>query len=336
MTASIQSRKKDHLKLALSPEAQIGNPGFDCYHFIHNALPELNFDDIDLSTTFLGKKVSYPFFISCMSGGVKEGSLINKRLARAAQKHNIPMGVGSQRIAIEHPELEKHFQVRQFAPDIPLIANIGLIQLNYGYGLREFQKCIDMIGADALAVHLNPLQEAIQPEGDRNFHALLPKLKKILPKLNKPVIAKEVGNGLSESVARRLYHAGVRIIDTAGWGGTNWVYVEVMRKSIDQRNLLFTSWGIPAAESIRQCAGLKSKHSDLTILGSGGVRSGLDIAKAIALGADLVGIATPFAQAALESQSALDNLIARYAHELKLAMFAAAARNIKELQALKL
>ena len=178
-TNSIQQRKKDHLKIALSDISQTGVNGFEKYRFIHNALPEINFDDIDLSTNFLGKKVKYPFFISCMTGGVAEGLKINRNLALAAQKYGIAMGVGSQRAAIENEELAKLFMSREVAPDIPLIANVGLVQLNYGFGHKEFQRCVDMIKADALAVHINPIQEVIQPEGDRNFSGLLPKLEKL-------------------------------------------------------------------------------------------------------------------------------------------------------------
>ncbi|MHA2055236.1 MAG: alpha-hydroxy-acid oxidizing protein, partial [Candidatus Hodarchaeales archaeon] len=189
----------------------MGDAGFGKYRFNHNALPEIDFEKIDTSTKILGKKVDYPFFISCMSGGINKGLSFNNTLAKAAQKYGIAMGVGSQRIAIEYPVYEKQFQVRKYAPDIPLIANIGLVQLNYGYGLKEFQKCIDMIDADALAVHINPIQEVVQPEGDRNFEKLLPKLEKLVKKLTVPIIVKEVGFGLSESVAVRLNKIGIAI-----------------------------------------------------------------------------------------------------------------------------
>jgi len=336
---SIQQRKKDHLKIALSPQAQIGNAGFENYKFIHNALPEIDFDKIDLSAKFLGKKVSYPFFISCMTGGVTEGKIINRRLAAAAQKYGIAIGVGSQRAAIEHPKLEELFSTREIAPDIPLIANVGLVQLNYGFGVKEFQKCIDMIKADAIAIHINPIQEVIQPEGDRNFENLLPKLKKIIPRLSVPVIAKEVGFGLSFEVVKKLYKAGVRIFDTAGWGGTNWSFVEGKRQR-GQAELgeLFSNWGIPTAESIVQVNKFKEEVQDknITIIGSGGIRNGIEIAKALCLGADLVGIAMPFAKAALESQESVEKLIERYALELKIAMFGVGAKNIKELKKVRL
>jgi isopentenyl-diphosphate delta-isomerase len=333
-----QKRKKDHLRFALSDISQIGETGFSSYRFIHNALPEANFDGIDTSTTFLGKRVNYPFFISCMTGGVEKGGEINENLAKAAQKYKIPMGVGSQRIAIEHKGLEKLFKVRQYAPDIPLMANIGLVQLNYGYGWREFQRCVDMIGADALVVHINPIQEIIQPEGDRNWDKLLLKLAKVVKKLNVPVIAKEVGFGLSFDVVKRLYSVGVRIFDTAGWGGTNWALVEGFRGKAD-RNLgeLFSGWGIPTTDVIVGAKEFTDSTEEKTmILGSGGVRSGLDMAKALSLGADLAGVAAPFARAAIVSTKAVEKLIEKYSMELKVSMFGVGAKNISELKKTKL
>lgn len=334
----IKKRKEDHLRIALSKISQIGDPGFENYRFVHNALPEINFEKIDTSTTFLGKKINFPFFISCMTGGIADGKKINRNLAKAAEKYGIAMGVGSQRAAIEHPELEKLFTAREVAPNIPLLANIGLVQLNYGFGLKECERCVDMIGADALVVHLNPIQEVIQPEGDRNWANLLPKLEKVVKKLSVPVIAKEVGFGLSEDAVRRLYNIGVRIFDTAGWGGTNWAMVEGLRGKAD-KNLgeLFSQWGIPTTESIKMCVSFNNKlrtmkSEPITILGSGGVRSGIDIAKALALGADLVGIAAPFAKAALQSTEAVEGLIEKYALELRVAMFGVGARNLIELK----
>lgn len=335
----IKKRKKDHLIHALSASARIGNTGFERYRFIHNALPEIDFSGIDTSATFLEKKVDYPFFISCMTGGIDKGKRINRNLAKAAQKYNIAMGVGSQRIAIEHPELEVLFKAREYAPDIPLMANVGLVQLNYGFALKEFQRCINMIKADALVVHINPIQEVIQPGGDRNWKGLLKKLAGFIEKLSVPVIAKEVGFGLSEDVVKRLYAIGVRYFDTAGWGGTNWAMVEGLRgKAGLELAKTFSEWGIPTSESIIMCAKLneelvKNKREPITILGSGGIRSGLDMAKALALGADLVGVAAPFAKAALKSENNVEKLIENYAAELKVAMFGVGAENLERLSA---
>lgn len=331
----IVKRKRDHLKVALSDASQIGNPGLDRFKFTHNALPEINFNKIDTTTSFLGKKADYPFFISCMTGGVKEGERINKNLALAAQKYRIPMGVGSQRIAIENPRFRNLFSIRKFAPDIVLMANVGLVQLNYGFELTKLQNIIDMIEADALVFHTNPIQEVIQPEGDRNFEGLLPKLEKIVSKLKVPVIVKEVGFGLSEDVIRRLYNIGVRIFDTAGWGGTNWAYIEGKRRDgYESLGELFSSWGIPTTESILAARRVKDENNDksVLILGSGGVRSGIDIAKCIALGVDLVGIAMPFAKAAIKSQYLVEELIEKLSYELKIAMFGVGAKDLTNLK----
>jgi isopentenyl-diphosphate Delta-isomerase len=336
-TKNIVKRKKDHLKFALSKEAQIGSTGLDAYRFTHNALPEVDFDKIDTSTKFLGKKVDYPFFISCMTGGILEGKNINRNLAKAAQKHNIAMGVGSQRASIEYPELQDLFMAREVAPDIPLMANIGIVQLNYGFGLQEYQKCVNMIKADALVVHINPIQEIIQPEGDRNWEGLLQKLEKIVKKLSVPVIAKEVGFGLSEDVIKRLYNIGVKIFDTAGWGGTNWSYVEGMRGKADKNlGMLFSNWGIPSADSVIMAKKVKDVKSDITILGSGGIKNGLEIAKVLALGADMAGLAAPFGKAARKSSSEVETLISRLGLEFKTTMFGLGAKNIKDLKNEKL
>lgn len=339
----IIKRKKDHLKFSLLPSSQVGDPGFSSYRFIHNALPEVDFDKIDTSTQFLGKKINYPFFISCMTGGVEKAGIINTNLAKAAQKYKIPFGVGSQRIAIENRSLESLFKIRKFAPDILLLANVGLIQLNYGFTLSEFQRCVDMIEADALVIHLNPIQEILQPEGNKNWEGLLLKLEKIVKKLSVPVIAKEVGFGLSYDVVERLYSIGIRIFDTAGWGGTNWAMVEGLRgrANLDLARL-FSNWGIPTVDSIRMCKQFKSKiknkrlKKEMIILGSGGIRSGVDIAKALSLGADLAGIAAPFAKAALLSSYAVGNLIEKYIRELKTAMFGVGASKISHLRKAKL
>ncbi len=339
----ISQRKKDHLKIALSTVAQTGDTGFDKYKFEHNALPEIDFDEIDIATEFLGKKVNYPFFISCMTGGAEKGGRLNLNLAKAAQKKGIAMGVGSQRAAIEYPELRKTFEIRKYAPDIPIIANVGLVQLNYGFGIKEINQIIKMVQADALAFHINPIQEVVQPEGDRNFKDLLPKLNKILPEISVPVIVKEVGFGLSYTVIEQLYDVGVRIFDTAGWGGTSWSVVEgERRKGYEELGYLFGEWGIPSVESIIAAKQFKSrfkskkKQNEIIILGSGGIRNGVDMAKAIALGADLVGVAMPFAKAGLESQQAVEDLIDRYSYELKTAMFGVGATCLEQLSSIQL
>jgi isopentenyl-diphosphate delta-isomerase len=331
---TIAKRKKDHLKIALSDDAQKGRTGLEEYHFVHNALPEMNFDDITTGTRFLRKEVSYPFFISCMTGGVVGGQRLNKNLAKAAQKKGVAMGVGSQRVAVEHPELRKLFEVRKYAKTVPVMANVGLVQLNYGFGVRQIRDIVEMVDADALVFHVNPIQEVIQPEGDRNFANLLPKLSKIIEKVGVPIIVKEVGFGLSEDVVRRLYKIGVRIFDTAGWGGTNWAYVEGERRgAYEGLGELFSDWGVSTADSLLSVARIKKgKKGRMTILGSGGIRNGVEVAKVLALGADMAGIATPFAKAALVSSESVEKLIDRLGYELRVAMFGVGAKNIKQLQ----
>ncbi len=334
VTKSITQRKKDHLKIALSSDAQVGDAGFSNYRFVHNALPEINFDEIDFSATFIGKKISRPFFISCMTGGVAEGLKLNINLAKAAEKYQIPMGVGSQRAAIEHTELRKLYDVRKHAPSALILANIGLVQLNYGYGLKEFEEAVKMVGADALVVHINPIQEVIQPEGDVNFNSLLSKFATIVKKISVPVIVKEVGFGLSYEVIAKLYNIGIRVFDTAGWGGTNWAFVEGRRREgFQDLGELFSGWGIRTTDSIREAVKFRNKAKDreMLVLGSGGVRTGLDIAKCLALGADLAGIAAPFAEAALKDREEVEKLIEKLSYELKVSMFGVGAKTVEEL-----
>lgn len=330
---SIEKRKKEHLKIAISDISQVGSNGLQNYKFTCNSLPEIDYDKIDTSVKFLGKKVNYPFFISCMTGGILEGGKLNKNLSKACEKYNIALGVGSERVAIENPDLAKFYNIRKYAPNIPILANIGLVQLNYGFTHKEFKKCVDMIGADALVVHINPIQEAIQPEGNRNWEGLLGKLEKIIDKISVPVIVKEVGFGMSESVIQRLVKVGVRYIDIAGWGGTNWSMVEGLRGKADKElGELFSNWGISTADSLENCSAVKL----ISILASGGIRNGIEIAKCIALGADMVGIASPFAKAGLESEEKVEELIEKYAKELKVTMFGVGVKNIKELKKVKI
>jgi len=335
----IEKRKKEHIKIAVSDISQVGINGLENFKFVPNSLPEIDFDNIDTSIKFLKKQVDYPFFISCMTGGILEGGKMNKNLAKMAEKHNIALGVGSQRAAIENPSLSKFYEVRKYAPNIPILANIGLVQLNYGFSYKEFQKCVDMVGADALVVHINPIQEAIQPEGNRNWAGLLDKLENVIDKISVPVIVKEVGFGMSKSVIERLVKVGVCSIDIAGLGGTNWSMIEGLRGKADKElGELFSNWGISTAESLENCSKvLSTAHSSrFTVLASGGIRNGIEIAKCIALGADMVGIAAPFAKAGLESEEAVENLIEKYAKELKVTMFGVGAKNVKELKQVKI
>ena len=226
----LSSRKADHIRINLEQDVKSAvTNGLESYHFSHEALPDLNFEDIDLTQRIFGKSVAAPILISSMTGGTPEAEKINLVLATAAQATGIAMGLGSQRAAIEHPELSRTFQVRRVAPDILLFANIGAVQLNYKYSVDQCRRAVDMIEADGLILHLNPLQEALQPEGDTRFKGLLKKIEHVCRNVGVPVIAKEVGWGISETTARRLAEAGVAGIDVAGAGGTSWSQVEMYR-----------------------------------------------------------------------------------------------------------
>jgi isopentenyl-diphosphate delta-isomerase len=327
------SRKTEHIRINLEENvASSLTTGLERLHFIHEALPDLNLDQVDLSLELFGKKVAAPILISSMTGGAEEAGQINLNLAEAAQKTGVAMGVGSQRAAIENGSLARTFQVRPVAPDILLFANLGAVQLNYGYSADHCQQAVDMIEADALILHLNALQEAVQPEGDTQFAGLLEKIEAVCYALDVPVIAKEVGWGFSGATARRLADVGVAAIDVAGAGGTSWSQVEMHRaKTESQRRLAaaFIDWGIPTSESIEQ---IRASVPEILIFASGGLRSGLDIAKCIALGASLGGMASPFLKAAVQSVEATIQTIQEVSHELKVGMFAAGAGSIADLQ----
>jgi isopentenyl-diphosphate delta-isomerase len=327
-----RDRKAEHIKLALNERMQLERNFFEDLVFEHNALPEIDFEEIDTSVTFLGKRLSAPLVISCMTGGTGEATRINRNLAGAAEEEGIAFGVGSQRKAIEDPVQAASFEVRDVAPSIPILANLGAVQLNYGFGVDECRRAVEMIGADALVFHLNALQEAIQPEGQRNFKGLLPKMVDVARQLEVPVIIKEIGCGIAESTARELASAGFRILDTAGMGGTSWARIEGARARDAELGERFAGWGVPTTESIRRLAAIE----DVTLIGSGGVRNGVDVAKAIALGSDLVGLAYPFLQVANESRERVIEKIRRVVLELKICMFCSGARSIKELQSVEL
>jgi isopentenyl-diphosphate delta-isomerase len=324
----MRDRKAEHIRLALEERNQFASQAFSAWTFEHEALPDLDFDAIDVSTSFLGKRIAAPLLISCMTGGTEVAARINRNLAEAAQMRAVALGVGSQRKAIEDETQAATFQVRDTAPDVPLLANLGAVQLNYGYGVDQCRRAVDMIRADALVLHLNPLQEAIQPEGQCLFAGLLPKMRAVASSLPVPVIAKEVGSGLSEATGRRLVEAGIRILDTAGVGGTSWARIEAQRSGDIAVGELFAGWGIETPESIRQLR----RIDGVTIIGSGGLRSGLDVAKAIALGADLGGLAQPFLEAALDSAERVASRIDAIVQALKIAMFCLGVRTITELR----
>jgi isopentenyl-diphosphate delta-isomerase len=334
LSAATQTRKADHLRICLEQDVQFhsNTNGLERYRFTHCCLPELDRNEIDLKTTFLGKQLGAPLLISSMTGGTQEAGIINRRLAEVAQHYKIAMGVGSQRVAVEKPQVASTFAVRSLAPDTLLFANLGAVQLNYDYGLDQCLRVVDLLEADALILHLNPLQEYIQPKGDTNFRGLLDKIATLCKKLPIPVIAKEVGNGISAAMAQKLITAGVSAIDVAGAGGTSWAKVESERaETALQRRLgmTFADWGLPTAECITS---VRTVAPTVPLIASGGLRHGLDVAKAIALGADIAGLALPFLQAAAESEAALHALVEVLIAEITTVLFCTGNANLEQLK----
>ena len=335
-SAITDQRKADHIRINLEEDVSFDRltTGFEQYYFMHHALPELDLDQIDTKSQLFGRTLKTPLLISSMTGGTERAKKINRVLAEAAQAAGMAIGLGSQRAAIEDDSLAESYWIRDYAPDVPIFANVGAAQLNLGYGLREMQKAIDMCEADALILHLNPLQEAVQPEGDRNWRGLLGKIEELCKQLPVPVIGKEVGWGISEEVAQKLVDAGVSAIDVAGAGGTSWSQVEMYRAQNwrDRRiAATFRNWGIPTSQSIVYCRRVASADK-LPVFASGGIKDGIDVAKSIALGANLVGLAGEFLKVAVDGGTgATIELADTITEELKISMFCAGAADLKAL-----
>jgi len=334
----IELRKRDHISLCveLGSEAEFSEKTTWLEHveLIHNALPELNLSEVSPEASLLGRRFSYPILIEGMTGGTREAYRINRNLAEAAEKLDIPVGVGSQRAGMENPSLRDTYRVmREIAPRIFLIGNLSGVEL-MREGLSYAEKAVEMIEADALAIHLNILQELIQPEGSTTFKGILESIRKAAEKLSVPLIVKEVGTGISKEVAEKLVDVGVKAIDVAGAGGTNWAKIEFERvKGLSPLKAsiaeLFSEWGIPTAASIIE---VSSTVKNLEIIASGGIRNGLQAAKAIALGADFVGIARPLLKPALKSSEAVEQTILKLAEELRVAMLLTGSKNILDLK----
>ncbi len=333
--SATEGRKVDHINIVLGEDVKAKGvtTGFERYRFEHCALPELALQDIDLSTTLFNKQLQAPFLISSMTGGAAPTERINLQLAEAAAALGVAMGVGSQRAAIHDASQAASYQVRRVAPAIVLLANVGAVQLNYGYGVEQCQRAVDMIEADALILHFNALQEAVQPEGDTNFAGLLGRIEAVCRALEVPVIAKEVGNGISGRVARQLLDVGVAAIDVAGAGGTSWSEVERYRQPTARGRRVagtFASWGLPTAAAIQQ---VRAACPDTLIIGSGGVRTGLDAAKALALGADIAASATPnLAAQDSGGTDAIIDAIGALIDELRITMFCTSTPNLAALR----
>lgn len=337
--ARISQRKLEHLELTLTEhvEGPVG-PGWDDVRLVHDCLPEVGLDEVSLDIPFLGGHLHAPVWITGMTGGHERAALLNSRLARAAEKFGLAMGLGSQRAALVDESLNRTYRAaRDAAPRAFLIANIGAPQLvrqgnSKPLGFADLERLVDSIGAQALAVHLNFLQEMMQPEGDRNARGCLAAIESVARCLPIPVMVKETGAGISREGAERLRAIGVAAIDVGGAGGTSMVRIEGLRARDGEGALspiaaTFESWGIPTAASV-----LETRGVGLPIVATGGVRSGLDAARALALGAHAVGVGRPFLMAAAESEEALESAIERFIHELRVAMFLTGSRSVADMR----
>jgi isopentenyl-diphosphate Delta-isomerase len=317
------ARKGEHIRINLEEDVAFKGvaAGFDQYRLVHRALPEIDLADVRLDVSFLGHRVGAPVLVSCMTGGTEQAGELNRRLARAAQQRGLAMGVGSCRVLLEHADVLPSFDVRPDAPDVLLFANLGAVQLNRGVTADGCRRIVELLRADALVLHLNPLQEALQPEGDTCFAGLLSRIEALCAELEVPVVVKEVGFGINAELVRRLLAAGVSAVDVAGAGGTSWSEVERHRLRDPVRARVaaaFAGWGIPSAQAIAEA---RRAAPDAALIASGGVRSGIDVAVAIALGADLVGAAGPLLRAANDGEESLAERLDQMLEELRIAMF---------------
>ena len=331
-------RKLDHLRTCLEEDVAFKgiSTGLERYRIIHQALPELALDEVDLSCSFLGHELKAPLLVSAMTGGTPAAQAINRNLAIAAKRAGIAMSVGSQRAALDDPQLVSTYFVRDVAPDILLFANLGAVQLNYGYGLDECERAVEMLQADGLTLHLNPLQECLQDGGNTDFRGLLNKIKAICTNLSVPVIVKEVGWGLSAEVARALVNAGVSVLDVAGAGGTSWAEVEKFRSNRDDLRRVaesFHNWGISTVDSIRF---VRESAPRVPLIASGGIRTGVDIIKALCLGANIAGIALPFLPLAADSSAHVAARLDEIILEMRIALMCSGVRTLRELDLSKL
>ena len=333
MAEKTGKRKVDHIRICLDQKAQAKNvtAGFEDIQLVHRALPEINKAKISLSTTFLGKKFNAPIIVGAMTGGAKEAIQINASIAEAVEQLGLGMGLGSQRAAIENEKLEITYNIaRKKAPNAFLIANVGGVQLVHGYGLKEVKKIVEMIDADAVAIHLNALQEAVQPEGQTNFQGVLAKIAEIAGAIDTPVIVKETGAGISAEDAEALENAGVKAIDIGGLGGTSFAAVEYYRSTAHEDVYLgeaFWDWGIPTAVSLIENA----QSVKLPLIASGGVRSGTDIAKALGLGASLASISQPILETAAKGKMETIIKLNCLIEELRNVLFLVSAEKIIDL-----
>jgi isopentenyl-diphosphate delta-isomerase len=333
-------RKDSHLTLALEEEVEFPShdaSGFAGLRFDHDALPEVDRDAIDTSAELFGRRLAAPLLVGAMTGGTPRAGEVNRRLAEAAARCQVGFALGSQRRMLEDPSTRPSYAVRESAPSLPLlIGNLGAVQLNHGVGAAELERLVAEVGCDALALHLNPLQEAVQPEGQTDFAGLLDKLRRVAPQVGVPVLLKEVGAGISETTARKIRDLPVAGVETAGVGGTSWSKIESLRTADPaQRGTgeLFARWGIPTAESVAICRQLLP---DRVVIASGGIRNGIEAAKALALGADAVALALPLLRAAEASTEAATAALRQLLQELRTALFVTGCRTVADLRTRRL
>ncbi len=333
-------RKRDHVDIVLSKDVAFceKTTGFENIDFIHNALPEIDYKEIDNTTVFLDKKIQAPLLISCMTGGFTRGESINRLLASVCEELSIAMGVGSQRQMLDDAARDKSFRVvREIASNVPLLGNIGAVEVarltKDEYRIDDFHRLVDAIRADALVVHCNPLQELMQPEGNTNFRGVLDGIALLVEQLHCPIIIKEVGAGISDDVARRVLSVGVKHIDIAGAGGTSWSGIEIIRRKNKTGSTTYWDWGIPTRESLQMVNALRPEYPALQIIASGGINDGVAAAKAIALGADVVGAARVFLEAGVRGgKRSLKKTIHSWIEDIKRVMFLTGVRSVSELQ----
>lgn len=337
MPNKTKNRKADHIRISLEENvrAKLVTTGFEDVYFVHQALPEVDRDKIHLATKIFNHEFSAPIFVGAMTGGTKKASKINMSIAEAVEELGLGMCVGSQRAAIEEPQLEATYKiVRKKAPGAFLAANLGAPQLVQGYGIKEAERAVEMIEANALTIHCNPLQEAIQPEGETGFAGALQKIEELVQTLQIPIIVKETGAGISSEIAEKLERVGVKGIDISGSGGTSWAAVEYYRakSSADTHHQKlgesFWDWGIPTVASLVEV----SQSTKITLIASGGVRRGTDIAKSLALGAHLASMSTPILRPAIKSTSEVMNTLKFFIEELRNTMFLVGAESMEELK----
>ncbi len=332
--SEIGDRKKDHIKFTVDEQAQYSqSTGFQRYQFVHNALPEIDFEDVSTEKVLLGRTFSFPLFISSMTGGYSEAGQVNAIIAEFCQEKNIPFGVGSQRAMLEDDSLTDTFSiVRKKAPNAFICSNIGGVQLIGGLQKDSIKRMIDSIEADAIIVHLNPLQELMQPEGDRNFKGVLDGIEHLIKKTTIPVIVKETGAGISQSVAKKLLNVGVSVIDVAGAGGTSWAKVENLRESNFEPNIDFDEWGISTTHCLIDISKIKQPQ-DFELISSGGIRSAFDIVKSLCLGADFAASAQPFIKAiSVNGLEGAEELFLKWEKDLKTILTLLGCQSVDDLK----